>query len=95
MPDDPSSPDPSWSLPLSPDGFGIVTPGCGDRSELLHIAYEVGVGLRVGGLARLCFDCGPDGGVYHPDQADMDTIRADVARSSYQAREYPPQEEAP
>jgi hypothetical protein len=79
-----------WRIPLSPSGFGIVTPGCDDRSEVLHIAYEAGVGLRVGSDARLCFDCGPDGGVYHPDQSDMATIRSKVAADTYQRREYPP-----
>lgn len=81
--------DPTWRIPLTPAGFGIVTAGCDDRSDVLHVAYEVGVGLRVGSLARLCFECGPDGGVYHPDQADMATIRAEVADSAYQRREYP------
>ncbi len=74
---------PDYRLPLEPDGFGIVTPDCGDRSEQLHVAY-------------LCFDCGPEGGVYHPERprcapgdhdgpCDCEThtmadVRADVAQ---------------
>lgn len=79
-------PDRDWRLPLEADHeHGIVTRGCWDRLPRL-ISYKAGVGLRIGGEAFLCFRCGPDGGVYHPDghtiehvlnlAKELDTIRA-------------------
>lgn len=45
---------------------GVVTPSCSDHSETIVVEREVGVGLRIGGEAHLCFTCGPNGGHYHP-----------------------------
>lgn len=52
---------------LPPDGVGIVTPSCKDRT-LYAIPIHAGIGLRIGGEARLCFGCGPHGSVYHPEK---------------------------
>lgn len=80
---------PNWRLPLDPDGFGIVTPGCGDRTRMLFVDFDHGRALRIGGEASLCFACGPEGGVYHPTECEpgtsdipvsMDDIAALVAR---------------
>jgi len=61
------SPDETYRLPIVPaPGTGVVTPSCEDRDERYPVARHVGRMLRIGGEARLCFDCGPDGGVYHP-----------------------------
>lgn len=60
-------PDPDWLLPIvSPEGVGVVTPSCTDRTGMFCIPYRSGVGLRIGGEANLCFSCGPEGSVYHP-----------------------------
>lgn len=60
-------PDPDYRLPLEADGeHGVLTPSCDERGPVHVISYWAGVGLRIGGEARLCFTCGPDGGVYHP-----------------------------
>ncbi len=87
---------PDYRLPLEPDGFGIVTRDCGDRGEQFHVDFDAGRMLRVGDIAYLCFDCGPEGGVYHPERprcapgdhdgpCDCEThtmadVRADVAQ---------------
>lgn len=60
---------------------GFVLPACGDGPEFgLAIHHLTGISLRVGGEVALCFDCGPDGGVYHPDAVDMDAVRRDAHR---------------
>ncbi len=61
-------PEPGWRLPITPPaGVGVVIPSCDDHSDVLTVPVRSGVGLRIGGEARLCFRCGPDGSVYHPD----------------------------
>jgi hypothetical protein len=60
---------------IVPQGTGILTPSCSEQDERHYLLRRVGVGLRVGGEAALCFACGPQGGVYHP--ADGYTL-ADV-----------------
>lgn len=47
---------------------GIVTPACGVTDGAFEVHHETGRMLRIGSEARLCFDCGPDGGVYHPSE---------------------------
>ena len=61
-----------------PDGeTGIILPSCTDRSDMLVVPIRVGVGMRVGGEAILCFKCGPDGSVYHPrEDRTMNELRA-------------------
>lgn len=41
---------------------------CGVIEGAFEVHRETGVSFRVSGEARLCFECGPDGGVYHPDR---------------------------
>ncbi len=73
-------PDADWLLPVTPpEGVGIVTPGCRDRSDPLAIPVRVGVGLRIGGEADLCFRCGPDGSVYHPAERSIAVLSGTVA----------------
>ena len=65
-------------MPIKPpDGeTGIILASCTDRSGMLVVPIRVGVGLRVGGEADLCFRCGPDGSVYHPaDGYTMEDLR--------------------
>jgi hypothetical protein len=66
-----------WRLPLvPPDGIGIVVRSCRDRGVKMPVPARVGIGLRIGGEASLCFECGPDGGVYHPaDGLSMEQVR--------------------
>jgi len=60
-------PDPDWLFPVVPPvGCGVIIPSCTERSDLLVVPARVGVGLRLGGEANICFHCGPEGGVYHP-----------------------------
>lgn len=88
-------PDADWLLPITPpEGVGIVTPGCRDRSDALAIPVRVGVGLRIGGEAALCFRCGPDGSVYHPSGVSMADVRAVAARLPF-APGYDPAEITP
>lgn len=54
---------------------GFVWPQCGDPTGELEVHHDTGRSLRIGGDIHLCFECGPDGGVYHPDQSEMATIR--------------------
>ena len=62
---------PNVRLPIvPPPGTGIVTDSCEDRTPY-PVAAHVGRMLRIGGEVRLCFDCGPDGGVYHPAGDDL------------------------
>lgn len=64
-------PEDGWRVPLvAPDGVAIVTPSCRDRTRYA-ITARAGIGLRIGGEARLCFECGPSGGVYHPASYSM------------------------
>lgn len=67
---------PNVRLPIvPPPGAGIVTPSCEDRTPY-PVAQHVGRMLRIGSEARLCFACGPDGGVYHPDEDySMEDVR--------------------
>lgn len=59
---------PDWRLPIVPAvGTGIVTPSCEERDTRYPVAQHVGRMLRIGSEASLCFACGPEGGVYHPD----------------------------
>lgn len=59
--------DPAFRLPIVPaPGTGVVTESCVDRESRLPVAQHVGRMLRIGSEAQLCFECGPDGGVYHP-----------------------------
>jgi hypothetical protein len=89
------TPEPDWLLPITPpDGVGIVTPGCRDRSDALAIPVRVGVGLRIGGEADLCLRCGPDGSVYHPAGRTMAEVRAVAARLPF-APGYDPAEITP
>ena len=58
----------TWSVSYP----GIVTPACGSVEGAFEVHHETGRMLRIGSEAYLCFDCGPDGGVYHPeDREDM------------------------
>jgi hypothetical protein len=70
------TPEDGWRLPAAgivpPGGVGIVTPSCQDRTQYA-IPIRAGVGLRIGGEARLCFECGPEGSVYHPADENGDT----------------------
>jgi hypothetical protein len=52
---------------------GAITLVCGSRVRV-DVHHETGRMLRIGGEIRLCFDCNPEGGHYHPDQADMATV---------------------
>lgn len=58
---------------------GRVVPSCTDHTEWIVVSREVGVGLRIGGEANLCFDCGPDGGVYHPSVSMSEVATVAVA----------------
>src|SRR5437588_4190028 len=58
---------------------GVVRPVCGKTDGALEVHHETGRSLRVGGEIRLCFECGPDGGVYHPDEVDMETVAEKAA----------------
>lgn len=52
-----------------PDGTvteGVVTSSCKPGAIVLRVSKKVGIGLRIGGEVSLCFECGPEGGVYHP-----------------------------
>lgn len=49
---------------------GIITPSCGDHSHIETVSRKVGIGLRIGGEANLCFVCGPEGGYYHPAEGE-------------------------
>lgn len=63
------APEQGWRLPIVPaPGTGVVTPSCEDRDARYPVAHHVGRMLRIGGEVRLCFACGPEGGVYHPSQ---------------------------
>lgn len=63
-----AAPEEGWRLPIiPPPGTGIVTPACEDRGTRYPVTRHVGRMLRIGGDAHLCFGCGPEGGVYHPD----------------------------
>jgi len=70
-------PEPGWRLPIAPPaGVGVVFPSCDDHSDVLAVPVRSGIGLRIGGEARLCFRCGPDGSVYYPEEAyDLDEVR--------------------
>lgn len=46
---------------------GVVTPACGVTDGAFEVHHDTGRMLRQSSEVRLCFDCGPDGGVYHPD----------------------------
>lgn len=46
---------------------GVVTAACGIVDGAFEVHRETGRMLRIGSEASLCFGCGPDGGVYHPD----------------------------
>lgn len=60
---------------------GVITPACEDRTRTEVVSRDVGVGLRIGGEAGLCFTCGPDGGHYHPAEGEtMDTVMAVAER---------------
>lgn len=62
---------PNVRLPIvPPPGTGIVTPSCEDRDDRYPVVQHAGRMLRIGGEVRLCFACGPDGGVYHPSRSD-------------------------
>lgn len=71
-----------WQLPIIPaPGTGIVTPSCDERDARYPVARHVGAMLRIGGETSLCFACGPEGGVYHPDEHYiMDDVRAVAER---------------
>ena len=71
-------------LPIVPaPGTGVVTASCGDRDYRYPVAQHVGRMLRIGSEVRLCFTCGPEGGVYHPDdEHSMEDVRA-VAESIF------------
>lgn len=63
------------------DWQGVITPACHDRTRTEVVSRHVGIGLRIGGEASLCFDCGPDGGHYHPSEGEsMDTVMTVAAR---------------
>lgn len=63
------------------DWQGVITPACHDRTRTEVVSHRVGVGLRIGGEASLCFTCGPDGGHYHPSEGEsMDSVMATAAR---------------
>lgn len=61
---------------------GIVTPSCEDHTSWISVQREIGVGLRIGGEANLCFQCGPEGGHYHPS-VSMDEARAAASRLAH------------
>lgn len=65
----------AWSMSFP----GVVLPTCGDWDGALEIHNMTGRSLRIGGDIALCFDCGPGGGVYHPDQTDMATVSKSAA----------------
>lgn len=68
----------------SSDWQGVITPACHDRTRTEVVSHRVGVGLRLGGEASLCFACGPDGGHYHPSEGEtMDSVMATAARLAY------------
>jgi hypothetical protein len=52
---------------VPPAGIGVITPSCADRSEKFSVPVRVGEGLRVAGKVSLCFVCGPEGSVFHPE----------------------------
>jgi hypothetical protein len=57
---------PTERLPIVPSpGTGVVVESCEDRTYRYPVGQHVGRMLRIAGFAYLCFDCGPDGGVYH------------------------------
>lgn len=61
------APEAGWRIGIvPPEGIGIVTLSCADRTVRMPVPARVGIGLRIGGECHLCFDCGPEGGVYHP-----------------------------
>lgn len=51
---------------------GLVMRACRDVDGAFEVHNETGRSLRIGGEAYLCFDCGPDGGVYHPEDRDAE-----------------------
>jgi hypothetical protein len=59
---------------------GMVLPECGNPEGGLEIHHLTGRTLRIDGEINLCFNCGPDGGVYHPDEADMPAITKEAAK---------------
>ena len=62
---------------------GTITPSCVDKSRTEVVPQHVGIGLRIGGEAVLCFTCGPDGGHYHPGEGEsMDSVMTVAARLS-------------
>lgn len=50
---------------------GLVMAACGVTEGAFEVHHQTGRMLRQGGEARLCFECGPGGGVYHPDMAGI------------------------
>lgn len=62
------------------EGEGIITASCNSKSRVETVTRRVGVGLRIGGEASLCFACGPEGGVYHPTRGQSLRSVLDVAR---------------
>lgn len=61
---------------------GYVSPSCVSRVGAFVVNHEIGVGLRIGGEANLCFQCGPEGGHYHPS-VSMDEARAAASRLAH------------
>jgi hypothetical protein len=53
----------SWSRSFP----GLVLRSCGDAADAFECHNGTGRNLRQAGDAYLCFSCGPDGGVYHPE----------------------------
>ena len=63
---------------------GIISPSCVSRNGAFVVNHEIGVGLRIGGEASLCFVCGPEGGHYHPaDGQTMSSVSAAAKRIGY------------
>jgi hypothetical protein len=68
---------------------GVVTPGCRDATGAFEVHHETGRQLRIMGEARLCFRCGPDGGVYHPDLPGIRFLVKQAAATPDEARRIP------
>lgn len=70
----------AWSTSFPGAVLGTcVLPGSELPDDALRVHHLTGRSLRIGGEIALCFDCGPDGGVYHPDEVDMATVRKKAA----------------
>lgn len=65
---------------------GLVMAACGTPDVAFEVHRQTGRMLRQGGEIHLCFDCGPDGGVYHP--CDCEGASDDMAALVAQAREF-------